>query len=149
MATHLWRESQPMIRFWMGDEGVLDDAPCRCGRTYPKLPRGVFGRIDDMLVIRGANVYPSAIEAAVRATPGSGAEFRIVVERPQDLDEITVLVERSPDLPESEAPRLQADLEERIRRAVSVRVPVQVLPPGTQEAQTFKARRVVDNRPRN
>ena len=148
VATHLWRESQPMIRFWMGDEGVLDDTPCRCGRTYPKLPRGVFGRIDDMLVIRGANVYPSAVEAAVRATPGAGAEFRIVVDRPQDLDEISVLVERGPDVPEFEAPRLQADLEERIRRAVSVRVPVQVMTPGSQEAQTFKARRVVDNRPR-
>ncbi|HEV7872299.1 MAG: phenylacetate--CoA ligase [Modestobacter sp.] len=148
VATHLWRESQPMIRFWMGDEGLLDDAPCRCGRTYPKLPRGVFGRIDDMLLIRGANVYPSAVEAAVRATPGAGAEFRIVVDRPHDLDEICVLVERDADLPEAEAPRLQADLEERIRRAVNVRVPVEVVPPGSQEAQTFKARRVVDNRPR-
>jgi phenylacetate-CoA ligase len=146
VATHLWRESQPMIRFWMGDEGLLDDAPCRCGRTYPKLPRGVFGRIDDMLVIRGANVYPSAIEAAVRATPGAGAEFRIVVERPEDLDEICVHVERSPDLPDAENARLQADLEEHIRKAVNVRVPVQVVDPGSQEAQTFKARRVVDNR---
>jgi len=88
------------------------------------------------------------VEAAVRATPGAGAEFRIVVDRPQDLDEISVLVERGPDVPEFEVPRLQADLEERIRRAVSVRVPVQVMTPGSQEAQTFKARRVVDNRPR-
>jgi phenylacetate-CoA ligase len=148
VATHLWRESQPMIRFWMGDVGVLDDAPCRCGRTYPKLPRGVFGRVDDMLLIRGANVYPSAVEAAVRATPGAGAEFRIVVERPADLDEIRVLVERDAGLPESEEPRLRADLEERLHRAVNVRVPVEVVAPGAHEVQTFKARRVVDNRPR-
>jgi phenylacetate-CoA ligase len=149
VATHLWRESQPMIRFWMGDEGVLDDSPCACGRTYPKLPRGVFGRIDDMLVIRGANVYPSAVEAAIRATPGAGAEFRIVVDRPRDLDEMHVLVERDAELAAAEVPRLQADLEDRIRRAVNVRVPVQVVDPGSQEAQTFKARRVVDNRPRD
>lgn len=146
VATHLWRESQPMIRFWMGDEGLLDDTGCRCGRTYPKLPRGVFGRIDDMLVVRGANVYPSAVEAAVRATPGAGAEFRIVLDRPAELDEIVVQVERDPALDADEAPRLQAELEERLQRAIHVRVPVQVLEPGSHEAQTFKARRVVDRR---
>lgn len=147
VGTHLWRESQPMIRFWMGDEGIMDDSPCPCGRTYPKLPHGVFGRFDDMLIVRGANVYPSAIEAAIRATPGTGAEFRIVVERPKDLDEICVEVERHPDLPEAESARLRDDLEERLRRAVNVRVPVQVVTPGSHETQTFKARRVVDNRP--
>ncbi len=148
VATHLWRESQPMIRFWMGDEGLLDDSPCSCGRTYPRLPRGVFGRIDDMLVIRGANVYPSAVEAAVRATPGAGAEFRIVVDRPQDLDEVRVLVERGPSARPEDDVRLCGELEERIKRAVNVRVPVQLVAAGSQEVQTFKARRVVDNRPR-
>jgi phenylacetate-CoA ligase len=148
VATHLWRESQPMIRFWTGDEGLLDDAPCRCGRTYPRLPRGVFGRIDDMLVIRGANVYPSAVEAAIRDTRGAGAEFRIVVDRPVDLDEVLVQVERAPDRDPADDAELQRALEERIKRAVAVRVPVRVVPAGSQEAQTFKARRVVDNRPR-
>lgn len=149
VATHLWRESQPMIRFWMGDEGMLDDSPCACGRTYPKLPRGVFGRMDDMIIVRGANIYPSAVEAAIRETPGSGAEFRIVVERPRDLDEICVEVERHPDLAESQTARLQADLEHRLHRAVNVRVPVRIVEPGSHEAQTFKARRVVDNRPKD
>ena len=148
VATHLWRESQPMIRFWTGDEGLLDDAPCRCGRTYPRLPRGVFGRIDDMLVIRGANVYPSAVEAAVRDTPGAGAEFRIVVDRPRDLDEVLVLVERGAGRSPADDPALQEALEARVKRAVNVRIPVQVVAAGSQEAQTFKARRVVDNRPR-
>jgi phenylacetate-CoA ligase len=146
VATHLWRESQPMIRFWMGDQAVLDDSGCRCGRTYPKLPRGVFGRLDDMLIIRGANVYPSAIEAAIRAVPGAGTEFRIIVERPQNLDEITVEVE--PDRPVSglERDRLRRELEESIKKAVTVRVPVNVVEPGSYEQQVFKARRVIDNR---
>jgi phenylacetate-CoA ligase len=146
VATHLWRESQPMIRFWMGDEGVLDDSGCRCGRTYPKLPRGVFGRLDDMLVIRGANVYPSAVESAIRATPGAGTEFRILVDRPAALDELTVEVEAAADLPAAGRAGLATALEERIRHAVSVRVPVRVVDPGTHEAQTFKARRVIDRR---
>lgn len=146
VATHLWRESQPMIRFWMGDEGVLDDSGCRCGRTYPKLPRGVFGRLDDMLVVRGANVYPSAIESAVRAVPGAGTEFRILVERPADLDELTVEVEPAADLRVEGRDGLRAALEEQLRLAVTIRVPVRVVEPGTHEPQTFKARRVVDRR---
>lgn len=147
VATHLWRESQPMIRFWMGDEGVLSDEPCPCGRTYPKLPRGVFGRLDDMLVVRGANVYPSAVEAVVRDTAGTGTEFRIVVDRPADLDELTVQVERDAGLPVDRSAALAAELESRLRVALAVRVPVTVVEPGSLEAQTFKARRVVDRRP--
>lgn len=146
VATHLWRESQPMIRFWTGDEGVLDDEPCPCGRTYPRLPRGVFGRLDDMLVIRGANVYPSAIESVIRDTDGAGEEFRVLVERPVDLDEITVEVERSADLPASHAPTLEASLAGRLKTALGVRVPVRVVEPNTFEPQTFKARRVIDRR---
>lgn len=148
VATHLWRRSQPMIRFWMGDVSVLDDEPCSCGRTYPRLPRGVFGRIDDMLIIRGANVYPSAVESAVRATAGAGAEFRIIVDRPNELDEMIVEVEAAPDLDTGDYGRLEGDLAKRMQLAVNVRVPVKVVPPGTHETQTFKARRVVDNRPK-
>jgi phenylacetate-CoA ligase len=106
----------------------------------------VFGRVDDMLVVRGANVYPSAIEAAVRATPGAGTEFRILVDRPADLDELTVEVEPAADLPPEERAALGAELEQRLLLAVSVRVPVRVVDPGTHEPQTFKARRVLDRR---
>lgn len=148
VATHLWRESQPMIRFWMGDESVLDDSPCPCGRTYPRLPRGVFGRVDDMLIIRGANVYPSAVEEAVRRVPGAGREFRIVVDRLGALDEMTVSVERDEALPPAEVPDLKQRLEHELKHSLQVRVPVEVVEPGSHETQTFKARRVIDNRPK-
>ena len=69
--THLWRDSQPMIRFAPGDESYMTDEPCPCGRTYPRLPEGVLGRLDDMLVIRGANIFPSAIETGLRSVDGS------------------------------------------------------------------------------
>ncbi|GAA1874816.1 phenylacetate--CoA ligase [Pseudonocardia ailaonensis] len=146
VATHLWRESQPMIRFWIGDEGVLTDDGCRCGRTYPKLPRGVFGRLDDMLVIRGANVYPSAIEAAVRSVDGASGEFRVIVERRGTLDELTVEVEPDVDVPAGSRETLRTDLERALAHAVTVRVPVTIVDPGTHETQTFKARRVIDRR---
>jgi phenylacetate-CoA ligase len=64
--THLWRESQPMIRFWCGDETyMVHDGPTSDGRTYPRLPEGILGRLDDMLIIRGAIIYPSAVETVL------------------------------------------------------------------------------------
>ena len=136
--THLWRDSQPMIRFAPGDESYLADDPCPCGRTYPRLPEGVLGRLDDMLVIRGANIYPSAVDTAVRSVPGLGPEFRIRVTRPGALDEMTVEAEGDP--------ALQPELEAALSRVLGIRVPAVLLAPGTLPETTFKARRVVDER---
>ncbi|ALL79370.1 phenylacetate--CoA ligase (plasmid) [Pseudonocardia sp. EC080610-09] len=142
VATHLWRESQPMIRFWLGDEGVLDDSPCACGRTYPRLPRGVYGRLDDMLLVRGANVYPSAVEAVLRDHEAGGSEYRIVVERRGDLDELRVELETDGTV----ADAARADLEARLKDRLMVRTGVRFVPEGTFEPQVFKARRVIDHR---
>ena len=84
--THLDRTSQPMIRLFSGDLARVTSEPCPCGRTYRRLPRGIYGRVDDMLIVRGVNVYPHAIEEAIGRVPGVGAEYRIVVERPDELD---------------------------------------------------------------
>lgn len=142
--THLWRESQPMIRFAPHDAAIMTDDPCSCGRTYPRLEGGVLGRLDDMLVIRGANVYPSAIEAAVRAVEGLGNEFRIIVEREGALDEITVRVEVEEGQPLDD--RLRDEAATRIRENVHIRVPVELVESGTFERSTLKAKRVIDNR---
>lgn len=151
--THLWRESQPMIRFRPGDRTWMTREPCRCGRTYPRLPRGVLGRDDDTLVIRGVNVYPSAIEEALREVPGIGLEFRIRVSRHGTMDEI--LVEAEPtdevvssadrDAREQEMRRLGEDL---LKHTCHIRIPVKVVPPNTFERTVLKARRVIDERPR-
>src|SRR3990170_1699666 len=74
--THLERASQPMIRLWSGDLATWTDEPCECGRTYPRLPRGIYGRVDDMFIVRGENVYPSAVEEVLRASRGCGEEYR-------------------------------------------------------------------------
>ncbi|MEO9330584.1 phenylacetate--CoA ligase family protein [Gordonia aurantiaca] len=148
--THLWRESQPMIRFAPGDETYVDEGPCVCGRTYPRMPEGVLGRLDDMLVIRGANIYPSAIENVLREFPELDGEFRINVFRTGTMDEISVDVERSPDdagagvtlRDDALIDRVQALLKSRI----GIRIPVALVPVGTFEPTTFKARRVVDTR---
>ncbi len=91
--TSLYRDSQPMIRFWSGDKSVMTNEKCNCGRTYPRMPKGIFGRLDDMLIIRGVNAFPSTIEEAVRRCKDVGTEFRIIVTRPNDMDVMTLQVE--------------------------------------------------------
>jgi phenylacetate-CoA ligase len=143
--THLERNSQPMIRFWAGDIALWVNDPCPCGRTYPRLPKGIYGRADDMFVIRGENVYPSAVENVIRGIHGMGDEFRIVITREKTMDEMTVQAERSPQadpaiMPELKS-RLAGELKSRGLRAV-----VQMMEPGTLERTEFKAKRVIDQR---
>jgi phenylacetate-CoA ligase len=146
--THLWRDSQPMIRFAPGDESYLDTAPCPCGRTYPRLPEGVLGRLDDMLVIRGANVFPSAVETGLRTIPELGPEFRMRVHTVGALDELTVEAELSPAAVGTDRAVLTDRVEAALRRVLQIRVPVVLLDPGVLPETTFKARRVVDERTR-
>ena len=93
MYTHLERTSQPMIRLVSGDRARWVDEPCPCGRTYPRLPQGLYGRFDDMIIVRGESIYPSAIEDTLRAIDGFGGEFRIVVSRREATDELLVRAE--------------------------------------------------------
>lgn len=150
--TTLWRESQPMIRFWAGDETFMVREPCPCGRSYPLLPQGLIGRLDDMLLVRGANVYPSAVEDTMRRIPGVGAEYRLVVEKNGAMDELIVECEWDPhwlaaQTDVDEACRgLGADLQAALRKTTGLRCEIRLLEPGTHEAQLFKARRVVDRR---
>ena len=71
--THLERTSQPMIRLVSGDLARWTDEPCACATTYPRLPEGLYGRIDDMFIVRGENIYPSAIEDVLRAVGEASA----------------------------------------------------------------------------
>ena len=155
--THLWRTSQPMIRFWPGDATLMTAEPSSCGRTYPRLPNGILGRLDDMLIVRGVNLYPSAIEAGLRETDGLGAEFQIVLSKRGALDELTVRAEVSDSTwqvlsslgEESRTERLneiRAQAEELVRRRVQIRVPVELLEPRSLPETVFKAKRVVDTR---
>jgi phenylacetate-CoA ligase len=146
--THLWRVSQPMIRFSSNDRSYVSSEPCPCGRTYPRLPQGMLGRADDMLVIRGVNVFPSTIEGALRDCPGVGQEFRIRVGRKGTMDEITVETEVSDELPASDDDRdaLRRRVEDELKHRCMIRIPVGLVEAGTFERFTGKARRVIDER---
>lgn len=150
--THLRRQSQPMIRFYSGDESHMTYEPCGCGRTYPRLPMGVYGRLDDMLLIRGANVYPSQVQRSLLSVPGTGIEFKILLERNGALDTATVRVERDPAAGTDSLVEFDNDLIKRVKRALkndtNINFEVEVLPPNTLERAISKANRVDDRRPR-
>ena len=146
--THLERTSQPMIRLWSGDLATWTDEPCECGRTYPRLPRGIYGRVDDMFIVRGENVYPSAVEEVLRASRGCGEEYRIIVSRTEAMDELVIQAEFRPEVGARPGAldALRTDIEARLRAVIGVRATVQLVPPGQLERTEFKARRVIDNR---
>ena len=143
--THLERTSQPMIRFWSGDVSMWVNDPCPCGRTYPRLPKGIYGRADDMFVVRGENVYPSAIENVIRSIKGFADEFRIIITREKTMDEMIVQAEFDPDVDRSLLPKLKTELETKLK-ASGLRADVQMQEPGTLGRTEFKAKRVIDKR---
>lgn len=143
VLTHLDKQACPLVRWWTGDVVVRDRARCDCGRTHARLAGGVRGRADDMLVVRGVNVFPSAVENVVRRTVGGPAEFRVVLD-PALADPATgyptalrLRVEAPPG--GGLAGRLAAALRSELR----VRAVVDIVAPGELPRTTHKARRVV------
>ena len=145
VLTHLDKQATPLVRWWTGDVVVRDPTPCACGRTLSRLPGGVLGRADDMLVVRGVNLFPSAVENLVRSTPGATGEHRIVIDRdvtdPQTgyLTGLKLRVETE----DGAGPAVADRLAHRVRAELTVRAVVEPVPHGSLERTTHKARRVV------
>ena len=145
--THLERTSQPMIRLVSGDLTQWVNEPNPCGRTYPRLPSGIFGRIDDMFTIRGENVYPSEIDAALNQVAGYGGEHRIIISRGGAMDELLLKVECTAELEKSGGvPAFKEQVAKRIHTMLGLRAGVEIVPSNSIPRTDFKARRVVDDR---
>lgn len=136
VITNLGRAGWPVIRYRTGDIVVAGIRACGCGRTFLRLPGGIVGRTDDLIVLRGVNVYPSAIEAIVRTF--EIAEFRMVRTRDGALDELTVEVEADAAVVDS--------LGAAFRDRLGVRIQTRGVPAGSLPRGEMKARRVVDAR---
>ena len=146
--THLERTSQPMIRLVSGDLTTWVNEPNPCGRTYPRLPQGIFGRIDDMFTIRGENVYPSEIDAAINQVAGYGGEHRIIITRDAAMDELLLQIEPTATVHDNASERagFEQQCSAAVMRTTALRARIQVVAPGTFPRTDFKARRVIDDR---
>ncbi|MCB1500179.1 MAG: AMP-binding protein [Bauldia sp.] len=147
VLTALGREAMPLVRYRTRDLTRLLPGE---GRAMRRIER-VKGRSDDMLIIRGVNVFPSQIEAVLAAEPRLAPYYMLEVTRPYRLDELAVMVETRPDArPAGEAERnaLEAEAAHLIKVHVGVGCAVRVVPPGTIERSEGKARRVIDRRPK-
>lgn len=146
--THLERTSQPMIRLVSGDLSLWTDEENPCGRTYPRLPQGIFGRIDDMFTIRGENVYPSEIDAALNELPHYGGEHRIVISREFAMDELLLRVETDDETfhrPQARD-KFAAEVAHKLQKVLGLRTRVEIVGPNSIPRTDFKARRVIDDR---
>jgi len=148
VVTMLQKEALPMIRYKIGDITSFDDEVCPCGRTHPRLMR-ISGRVDDMLIIRGINVFPSQIEYALMAIPDVGQHFQIVVDRKGALDDMLVRVEVSKESFSDKITDLMAirkSVEHKLRNTLNVAVNVELVEPGSLPRFEGKAKRVIDRR---
>jgi phenylacetate-CoA ligase len=140
VITTLTKQALPMLRYRTRDITRIARAACACGRTHARLQR-ITGRNDDMLIIRGVNVYPSQIEAVLVGLPGIAPHYQLVVERHGSLDELTIEVEAT-----------EAGAAERVRHHVKsmigVSAAVKVMKPGEVPRSQGKAVRVRDLRPK-
>jgi phenylacetate-CoA ligase len=134
--TTLTKEALPLLRYRTGDLASVTREPCSCGRTFARMSR-VKGRTDDMLVIRGVNVFPSEIERVLLAVEGLQPHYQLVVERSDRLDELTVQVEGAAD---------PAPVRAQLERALGLSARVEIVEPGSIPRSEGKALRVLDRR---
>ncbi len=148
VITTLTKRAMPIIRYRTRDLSSLDTSPCPCGRTTKRMSR-LRGRTDDMLIVRGVNLFPSQIEEALLRVEGTAPHYMIEVDRPGTMDEITVRVEiRAQDFSDR-MDRMQAlhdRIENEIQISTGLKAKVVLVDPQTLERFTGKAKRVIDHR---
>jgi phenylacetate-CoA ligase len=146
--TTLSKQGMPLIRYRTRDLTALDPAPCPCGRTLVRLGR-IMGRSDDMLIIRGVNVYPSQIEHTLLQIPELAPHYLLVVRREHNLDTLEVRVEAQAAVTTAGQPAVgavTARVKRRLLEALGVSADVSVVAPKTIERSVGKAKRVLDLR---
>ncbi|MBC7114228.1 MAG: phenylacetate--CoA ligase, partial [Archaeoglobi archaeon] len=148
VVTTLTKEAIPLIRYRTGDVTILEEEKCACGRTHPRIMR-ILGRTDDMLIIRGINVFPSQIEHVLMQIPEVGEHFQIIVDRKGALDEMTVMVEVKREYFTGELEdlkRIREKVQEALKEILNLRVNVELVEYGTIPRTSGKAKKVIDRR---
>lgn len=146
--TTITKEALPLVRFRTRDISALYPEPCRCGRTHMRMER-VSGRSDDMIIIRGVNVFPSQIESVLMNIEGVEPQYVLIVDRKGNMDTLDVQVEVNERVFSDEVKTLQAlgwRIEKEIKDLLGVNVGVKLVEPKTLQRSEGKAQRVVDKR---
>jgi phenylacetate-CoA ligase len=140
VITNLGRTASPLIRYRTGDVVVRQSGTCACGRSFAWLEGGVLARVDDMVSVRGVNVYPSAVEAVVRAFP-EVVEYRAKVASTGSLKELLLEIELAPGV--GDGPAAAGRLRDSLRTSLGLTVPVTVVERGALPRFEMKSRRLV------
>ena len=146
--TTITKTGQPMLRYRTHDICTLDDTPCPCGRTTVRMSR-ITGRTDDMLVIRGVNVFPSQIESVLVSIHGVAPHYLLEVDRVNSADTLEVKVELTEDMFSDTVSQIEAVrqlIAEQIKSVVGVQAKITLVPPRSIPRSEGKAKRVIDHR---
>jgi len=149
--TTLTKEGMPLLRYRTRDLTSLDDSPCECGRTSIKMTK-IVGRSDDMLIIRGINVFPSQVESVLLAMPECAPHYQLIIDREGNLDSLTVQVEVRQEYFDqgfdtlTPITELEKKIAARLRSVLSISAKVQVKAPGSIARADGKSKFIIDNR---
>jgi phenylacetate-CoA ligase len=146
--TTLTKTGLPILRFRTRDISVIETGKCDCGRTHSRMMR-IRGRSDDMMIIRGVNVFPSQIEYAIMGLPELAAQYQIVLERPDALDVFTIkaeLTEKSVNITQQELEALKRKIKQKVNNITGLSPIIELVNPGELPRTAGKAKRVLDMR---
>ncbi|WNY29061.1 Phenylacetate-coenzyme A ligase [Methanimicrococcus stummii] len=147
VVTTLVKEALPLIRYRVGDLASLDASVCKCGRTHPRLMR-LKGRSDDMVIVRGINVFPGQVEYVLVKFPEVSPHFMILIDRDGEMDSMKVQVELA-DMASDKLDdyyKLKSRIEHELKSILNLYAEVEFVAPGTIPRSEGKAKRVTDNR---
>ncbi len=142
--TTLTRDAMPLLRYRSRDISVVTEEKCRCNRTHPRMMR-IMGRSDDMLIIRGVNVFPSQVEHVLMKIKGMGEQYQIIVDR-DILDKLMIKAEVSEKGVEMDRVALQKKVQDELAAVLNVGARVELVDPGTLPRTPGKAQRIIDMR---
>ncbi len=142
--TSLTKQAMPVIRYRTRDLTRLLPGTARTMRRIEK----ITGRTDDMIIVRGVNLFPTQVEELILAIPALSPHFQLRLTRAGRMDAMTVHAERRPGATQADADAAAARLADRIKNTIGVTAAIVVEPPGTIERSTGKMRRIIDERPR-
>lgn len=148
VVTSLDKWAFPLIRYRIGDITILNNEPCECGRTHPRIMR-ILGRTDDMIIVRGINVFPSQVESVLMRIPEIGNNYQIIVDRKGPLDVMTVKVEVTESAFSDKIADLMSlsnEVSRQLKSVLNITAEVELVEPGAIPRSEGKARRVIDKR---